>query len=77
MKQENERLYEYRVTYNAGKGHSAMDSAHYYQAYSARQAFNFHESMMNKHGFRAQLVKIERYCPYSLKWIEEPYDTNR
>ena len=47
MKDENDRLYEFRVCYNEGAYHSAVNSYHYYQAYSANDALDFHCKMMD------------------------------
>ena len=64
----NEKLFEYRIKYNAGQEHSAMDSYHYYMALSASQAFHFHmETIKHKHTC-VQNISIEKYNPYSQKW---------
>ena len=64
----NEKLFEYRIKYNAGEDHSALDSHHYYMAENAIQAFRFHiETIRNKHT-SAQNLSIEKYNPYSQKW---------
>ena len=47
-KYSSPKLHEYRIRYNAGAGHSAQDSYHYYQAESAEQALSFHNTMMEK-----------------------------
>ncbi len=66
-----EKLWEYRIKYNPGVGHSATDSYHYYNAESACIALKYHEYMMERHGFRAQILSVERKCPYANKWIDE------
>jgi hypothetical protein len=67
----NEKLYEYRIKYNAGKEHSALDNYHYYMAVSASQAFSFHlAAIQHKHTF-VQNVSIEKYNPYSEKWEDK------
>lgn len=64
----NEKLFEYRIKYNAGKEQSALDNFHYYMAENARQAFRFHiETIRHKHTC-VQNISIEKYNPYSLKW---------
>ena len=69
MKKSNEpKLFEYRIKYNAGAGHAAQDSYHYYNAQNAEQAFNFHNSMVKKHNLRMQTLSIEKYNPYSDSW---------
>ena len=37
----DERLYEYRILYNAGSETSAQNSYHYYNAFNAPQALIF------------------------------------
>lgn len=68
---QKKTLNEYRIIYNAGEDHAAMDSKHYYQAYSAEEALSFHNEMMSKKHFKSQLVGIEKYCPYAQKWTQE------
>lgn len=64
----NEKLFEYRIKYNAGKEHSALDSYHYYMAETASQAFHFHvEAIKHLHSC-VQNISIEKYNPYSQKW---------
>ena len=68
------RLYEYRIKYNAGLSHSAMDSFHYFQAFSAIQALEYHLAMMNNKGYNGQTLSVEKKDPYAKKWIlEDPY----
>lgn len=69
-----ERLWEYRIKYNSGLSHSAMDNYHYFNAETATIALSYHQSMMDKHGFKAQILSVERKCPYSNKWIDETED---
>ena len=47
-KYSSPRLYEYRVRYNPGSENSVNDSYHYFQAETAEQALEYHESMMSK-----------------------------
>ncbi|NDG53545.1 MAG: hypothetical protein EBY39_11070 [Flavobacteriia bacterium] len=65
------RLFEYRIKYNAGAEHSELDSYHYYTAENASQALDYHNVMMQKHGFDCQTVSIERKNPFSLRWEDE------
>ena len=60
-----EKRWEYRIKYNAGAGHSAQDSYHYYMACSAEEALSYHEAMMKKRKLFAQTISVERKCPYS------------
>lgn len=76
-KYETPKLFEYRVKYNAGSNHSALDNYHYYNAENASQALNFHNSMMKKHGFDNQIISIEKKNPYADKWENETSTTNQ
>jgi len=72
MKKSSEpKLFEYRIQYNAGVNHSALDSYHYYMAESADQALSFHRaSIKNKH-VCVQEVSIEKYNPYADRWEDK------
>ena len=72
-KYSSPKLYEYRIRFNAGEGHSATDSYHYYQAETAEQALNFHESMMLKKKLKSQTVSVEMKDPYASKWEDHSY----
>jgi len=67
----NEKLFEYRIKYNAGEEHSAIDSFHYYMAESAVQAFHFHTESIKHLKTCVQNVSIEKYNPYSQKWEDK------
>jgi len=70
------KLYEYRIKYNAGAGRSAMDSFHYFQAFTAVQALEYHLAMMNNKGYNGQTLSVEKKDPYANKWVlEDPYQT--
>lgn len=62
------RLFEYRIQYNAGAQVSAFDSYHYYMAENAEQAFEFHIQAMKKRGRPAQHLCVERKNPWNSKW---------
>lgn len=70
-KYSSPKLFEFRVKYNAGAGHSAVDSYHYYFTEDAQQALEYHESMMKKRGYRSQTLSVEKKNPYSNKWEDE------
>ena len=70
-KKREPRLFEYRIRYNAGAGHSAVDSYHYYSALNAEQALGFHVSMMKKKELSGQTISIEEKNPYSQKWEDK------
>lgn len=73
------KIFEYRIKYNAGSGHSALNSYHYYSAETAEDALNYHNLMMEKHGFKSQTLSVERKDPYRSiagvppKWIDESF----
>lgn len=69
MKKSDEiKLREYRVKYNAGPHHSAVDSYHYYNAETPSQALDYHNIMMQKHGYESQTISIEEKNPYADRW---------
>lgn len=70
-KHKNNPLFEYRIKYNVGTNHSALDSFHFYLAESADQAFSFHLSAMKHHHASAQNVSIEKWNPYSEEWEDK------
>jgi hypothetical protein len=65
------QIFEFRVKYNAGAGHSALDSYHYYSAESAEQALSYLNIMMEKHGFTSQTISVEKKNPYASRWEDE------
>ena len=69
--QSDERLYEYRILYNAGSETSALNSYHYYNAFNAPQALDFHLRMLKKRNIIVQTLKIEKKNPFSNKWEDE------
>ena len=70
-KYQSEPLNLYRIKYNIGPDHAAMDSYHYYQAVTAKQALEFHEFSMNKKEYFCQILSIEKKNIYSDKWEDE------
>ena len=76
-KYESPKLFDFRVKYNAGADHSAVDSYHYYSAESAEDALAFHTSMMEKHKFKSQTISVEKKNPYSNKWEDQSYVINQ
>lgn len=67
----NEKLFEYRIKYNAGEDHSAIDNYHYYMAENSQQAFRFHVESIKHLKTCVQNVSIEKYNPYSQKWEDK------
>ncbi len=70
-KYEEAKLYTFRIKYNAGVGHAAHDSYHYFQATNADQALSFHFSMMERKSLTSQTISVERKDPYANRWVEE------
>lgn len=64
----NEKLFEYRIKYNAGEEVSAVNSYHYYMALSASQAFEFHMATVKHKHACVQNLSLEKYNPYSQRW---------
>ena len=70
-KYQSEPLNLYRIKYNIGSDHAAMNSYHYYQALTAQQALSFHDFSMNKKSYSCQTLSIEKKNIYSNKWEDE------
>lgn len=66
-----ERVWEYRIRYNAGVDHSALDSYHYYNAENAHDAYEYELEMMRHRGEEYQIISVERKCPYRRTWLDE------
>lgn len=62
------KLFEYRIKYNAGADHAALDSYHYYNAQNASEALMFHLKVMSKQDPDGQTISIEELNPYSNIW---------
>lgn len=75
-KVETEKLFEYRIRYNAEEKKSALDNYHYYMAHNAQEAMDFHNSMLKSHNIRVQTLSIEKFNPYSEKWELKTDDYN-
>ena len=71
MKNKEFKLFEYRIKYNAGSEHSAIDSYHYYHAYNAEEAFQFHVEVMANKDAEGQNISVEKFNPYSGDWENE------
>jgi len=70
-KNQEPKLYTFRVKYNPGAYHAANDSYHYFKAISADQALNFHLDMMERKSLVSQTLSVERKDPYADKWVLE------
>ena len=67
-KNREPRIFEYRIKYNSGLDHSALDSCHFYSAISAEKALEFHFSIMKKKSFQGQVISVEEKNPFSRRW---------
>lgn len=70
-KVSTEKLFEYRIKYNAGAESSALDNYHYFMEKTANDALLAHRAMLKKHNLCVQDISIEKYNPYSEKWEDE------
>ena len=70
-KNKPERLYEYRILYNAEEDHSEQDSYHYYNAHNAPQALGFHLESLKIKGLSAQTLEINKKNPFNDDWEDE------
>jgi len=68
---KEERVSEFRIKYNAGEYHSVLNNYHYYMAYDAQSALDFHNDTLNRKHTDAQNLSVERYNIYSQKWEDE------
>ena len=68
---ESNKVFLYRIKYNAGLQPSALDNYHYYNAYTSDEALNFHIEVSNKHERKMQTLSIEKYDHYARKWRDE------
>ena len=67
------RTSEYRIRYNAGAEHSAVDSYHYYNAINASDALCYHNTVMRNKNVECQVVSVEKKNPYSNQWEDESH----
>lgn len=71
------RLFEYRIRYNAGEEHCAIDNYHYYMAENCIQALDFHLTMIERKYLTVQNVSVEKYNPWSHTWEDRSDVLNR
>ena len=76
-KNKEPRAFEYRVRYNAGAEHSAIDSYHYYNAINASDALIYHNLTMRNKNLECQVISVEKKNPYSNEWEDESYVLNQ
>ena len=63
------RLYEFRIEYTSEN--SVGHNYHYYLAHNAQEALGYQKEMMDHKHWDIQLLRLERKCPFSNKWIDE------
>lgn len=64
-----ERQFEYRITYK--KENCLQLNKHYYMAESAEQALEFQLQMIENRGWNLEIIKLEKLCPWSNRWIDK------
>ena len=64
-----ERQFEYRITYR--RKNCVQLNKHYYMAESAEQALGFQLEMMQHRGWDLEIIKIEKFNPWSERWIDK------
>jgi len=72
---ESDKLFEFRIKYNASPEHVAIDNYHYYMAHDAQEAMSFHNFMIKSHNITVQTLSVEKFNPYSERW-ELIFDVN-
>ena len=66
------KIWEFKVEY---KRNSEIDTrAHYFNAESYEEARLYHNEAMTRHKQTAEILSVERKCPYSNKWVREDGD---
>lgn len=70
---QEQRVYEFRIRYNAHRDHSALDTFHYYMAVSAEEAYKYHLYSLLSKGLEAQSISIEKKNPWTGKWELEDF----
>ena len=64
-----ERQFEYRITYR--RKNCVQLNKHYYMAESAEQALGFQLEMIAHRHWDLEIIKIEKFNPWSEKWIDK------
>ena len=63
------KIWEFRVAYKRER--EVSPRTHYFNCESYAQAELYHNEAIARHDQQAELVSIERKCPYSNKWLKE------
>ena len=66
------KIWEFRVAYKRKR--EVSPRTHYFNCESYAQAELYHNEAIARHDQKAELVSIERKCPYSNKWLKEDED---
>jgi len=64
-----DRQFEYRITYR--RKNCVQLNNHYYMAENAEQALDFQLEMIEYRHWNIEILKIEKLCPWSNRWINE------
>lgn len=62
-------MFEYKITYK--RLGDMLTNSHYYMASDAREALEYQLEMIDHKGWNIKILKIEKYCKYARKWINE------
>jgi hypothetical protein len=62
-------MFEYKITYKRRR--DMFPNAHYYMASDANEALEYQMEMIEHKGWNIDILKIEKFCKYSEKWIDE------
>lgn len=71
------RLFEFRIRYNAEEQHCAMDNYNYFMAETCDQALDFHLTMIQARHHAVQNISVERFNPWSERWEDQSEVLNR
>ena len=76
-KTNTNKLYDFRIQYNAGADCAQVNNYHYYSAETAEQALSYHYKMIEKRQLVMQTLSIERYNHYAKKWEDYSHLINQ
>ena len=62
-------VHEYRIKYLSRN--TTLPNYHYYMCESSTQALEFQQEMANHKKWHLEILRIEKFCKYSQKWIDE------
>jgi len=62
-------MFEYKITYK--RRGDMLSNSHYYMASDADEALGYQMEMIEHKNWNIDILKIEKFCKYSEKWIDE------